>query len=59
MRHILTGVAVVAGIAFSAPSLAQPTSPGGNAMGTPGPNPGGPGLTPYTTAPGQGARPYT
>jgi hypothetical protein len=59
MRHILTGAAVVAAIVFSTPSWAQPTSPGGNAMGMPGPNPGGPGLTPYTTPPGQAARPYT
>jgi hypothetical protein len=59
MRHILSGVAVVAAIVFSTPSWAQPTSPGGNAVGMPGPNPGGPGLTPYTTPPGQAARPYT
>jgi hypothetical protein len=52
MKHLLTGVAVVAALAFSAPSWAQPASPsGGNAMGMPGPNPGGPGLTPYS--PGQ------
>jgi len=50
MKHLLTGVAVVAALAFSAPGWAQPTSPsGGNPMGLPGPNPGGPGLTPYTT----------
>jgi hypothetical protein len=50
MKHLLTGVAVVAALAFSAPAWAQPTSPsGGNPMGLPGPNPGGPGLTPYTT----------
>jgi hypothetical protein len=50
MKHVLTGVAVVAALAFSAPAWAQPASPsGGNPMGMPGPNPGGPGLTPYAT----------
>jgi hypothetical protein len=50
MKHVPTGVAVVAALAFSAPAWAQPASPsGGNPMGMPGPNPGGPGLTPYTT----------
>jgi hypothetical protein len=46
-KHLLTGVAVVAALAFSAPVWAQ--APGGNAMGLPGPNPGGPGLTPYSS----------
>jgi hypothetical protein len=56
MKHLLTGVAVIAALAFCAPVGAQPTSPsGGNAMGMPGPNPGGPGLTPYTTGPGRPA----
>jgi hypothetical protein len=50
MKHLLTGVAVVAALALSAPVWAQPANPsGGNAMGLPGPNPGGPGLTPYST----------
>jgi hypothetical protein len=50
MKHLLTGVAVVAALAFTAPVWAQPANPsGGNAMGMPGPNPGGPGLTPYST----------
>jgi hypothetical protein len=50
MKHLLTGVAVVAALAFLAPVWAQPASPsGGNAVGLPGPNPGGPGLTPYST----------
>jgi hypothetical protein len=54
MKHLLTGVAVVAALAFCAPVSAQPTNPsGGNAMGLPGPNPGGPGLTPYSTGTGQ------
>lgn len=50
MKHLLTGVAVVAALAISAPVWAQPANPsGGNSMGTPGPNSGGPGLTPYST----------
>ena len=47
-KHLLGGVAVIAALALSAPVWAQPASPGGNAMGVPGPNPGGPGLTPYS-----------
>jgi hypothetical protein len=48
-KHLLIGVAVVAALALSAPVWAQPANPsGGNAMGLPGPNPGGPGLTPYS-----------
>jgi hypothetical protein len=50
MKHLLTGVAVVAALAFCTPVSAQTANPsGGNAMGLPGPNPGGPGLTPYST----------
>ena len=50
MKYLLTGVAVIAAFAFSAPVGGQPASPsGGNPMGMPGPNPGGPGLTPYST----------
>jgi len=52
----LTGVAVVAALAFSAPVWAQSPT-GGNSMGTPGPNPGGPGLTPYSTPGGAGPNP--
>jgi hypothetical protein len=49
-KHLLNGVAVIAALAFSAPVWAQPANPsGGNSMGMPGPNPGGGGLTPYTT----------
>jgi hypothetical protein len=49
MKHLLTGVAVVAALAFAAPSWAQAPNPsGGNPVGMPGPNPGGPGLTPYS-----------
>ena len=56
MKHLLTGVAVVAALAFSAPIGAQPVNPsGGNSMGMPGPNPGGPGLTPYSSAPARPA----
>ena len=50
MKHLLTGVAVVAALAFLAPAGAQPASPsGGNSMGLRGPYLGGPGLTPYIT----------
>jgi hypothetical protein len=49
-KHLLYGVAVIAALALSAPVWAQPANPsGGNALGLPGPNPGGPGLTPYST----------
>lgn len=48
MKHLLTGVAMAAALAFAAPASAQNPS-GGNPMGMPGPNPGGPGLTPYST----------
>jgi hypothetical protein len=57
MKHLLTGVAVIAALAFSGAISAQPTSPGGNSVGMPGPNPGGPGLTPYTTRPRQAPPP--
>src|SRR6266853_5108719 len=51
MKHPLAGVVVIAALAFSAPVWAQPANPsGGNSLGVPGPNPGGPGLTPYSTA---------
>jgi hypothetical protein len=58
-HHLLTGVALVAALAFAAPVCAQITNPGtanpgGNAMGMPGPNPGGPGLTPYSSGPNPG-----
>ena len=52
MKQLLTGVAVVAALAFSVPAWAQSANPsGGNAMGMPGPNPGGPGLTPHSSGP--------
>jgi hypothetical protein len=48
MKHLLTGVAVAAALAITAPLWAQNPS-GGNGMGMPGPNPGGGGgLTPYS-----------
>lgn len=57
-HHLLTGVAVVAALAFSAPVWAQQANPsGGNSVGTPGPNPGGPGLTPYSSGPRTTASP--
>jgi hypothetical protein len=56
MKHLLTGVAVVAALAFAAPVWAQNPS-GGNAQGLPGPNPGGPGLTPYSSGPQPRAMP--
>jgi hypothetical protein len=50
MKHLLTGVAMAAALAIAGPAWAQPANPsGGNAMGMPGPNPGGPGLTPYSS----------
>jgi hypothetical protein len=52
-QHFWTGVAVVAALAFSAPVWAQSPT-GGNAIGSPGPNPGGPGLTPYSSGPNPG-----
>jgi hypothetical protein len=49
-KHLLNGVAVLTALALSAPVWAQPANPsGGNSMGMPGPSPGGPGLTPYST----------
>src|ERR1700758_1605740 len=53
-KHLLSGVAVIAALAFSARAGAQVINPGnantgGNAVGMPGPNPGGPALTPYST----------
>src|SRR5260370_28937171 len=51
-HHFLTGVAVVAALAFSAPVWAQTPNPScGNSLGTPGPNPRGPGPTPYHSGP--------
>ena len=45
MKHLFYGVAVIAALAVSAPVWAQRAggnSSGGNSMGIPGPNPGGP-----------------
>ena len=50
MKYLLTSVAVVAALTISAPVWAQPANPSaGNSMGMPGPSPGGPGLTPYSS----------
>jgi hypothetical protein len=57
MKRFLAGVAMCAALGFSMLARTQQYSPGGNAVGVPGPNPGGPGLTPYTAGPGQ-APPY-
>jgi hypothetical protein len=45
MKHLLNGVAIVAALAIAGPVWAQSPT-GGTPVGTPGPNPGGPGLTP-------------
>lgn len=59
MKHLLTSAAIAAALAISAPVWAQPANPsGGNPMGMPGPNPGGPGLTPYSSGAAP-ARPAT
>jgi hypothetical protein len=47
MKHLLNGVAIAAVLVIAGPVWAQNPS-GGNSLGTPGPNPGGPGLTPYS-----------
>jgi len=47
MKHLLSGVAILAVLAITAPVWAQSPS-GGNSVGAPGPSPGGPGLTPYS-----------
>jgi hypothetical protein len=56
----LTGIATLpAAHAQTAYETAAPADdPGGNSMGTPGPNPGGPGLTPYTGGAPGAAQPY-
>jgi hypothetical protein len=60
----LTGIATLpaahAQTAYgTAPAAALPTGdPGGNSMGLLGPNPGGPGLTPYTGGAPGAAQPY-
>jgi hypothetical protein len=47
MNRLLSGVAMAAALIIAAPVWAQNPS-GGNPIGTLGPNPGGPGLTPYS-----------
>ena len=53
-HHLLTGVAVAAALAFRRQSAQGANPSGGNAVGTPGPNPGGPALTPYSSGPNPG-----
>jgi len=50
MKHLLTGVAVFAALAFSAPAWAQPASPsGGSPMEMPGPKASGTNYIPQTS----------
>jgi hypothetical protein len=56
MKGLWNGIAVAAVLAIAAPAWAQNNPSAGNPVGTLGPNPGGPGLTPYT---GGGAAPTT
>jgi hypothetical protein len=53
MKYLISVAASAAALIIAVPVWAQNPS-GGNSMGTPGPNPGGPGLTPYS---GGGAAP--
>jgi hypothetical protein len=48
MKKLLCGVTMIAALAIAPPVFAQNNPSGGNPVGTLGPNPGGPGLTPYT-----------
>jgi hypothetical protein len=48
MNRLLSGVAIAAALMIAAPVWAQNNPSGGNSLGVPGPNPGGPGLTPYS-----------
>jgi hypothetical protein len=48
MKRLLCGVATAAALLIAGPVWAQNNPSGGNPLGTLGPNPGGPGLTPYT-----------
>ena len=55
IKHLLNGVAVVAALAIAAPVWAQTAGGntyGGNSMGLPGPNPGGPPVPSPYDAPG-------
>jgi hypothetical protein len=52
MKHLLHGAAIAAALSFATTAWAQNPS-AGNAMGMPGPNPGGPGLTTYSSGQGQ------
>jgi hypothetical protein len=57
MKQISCGVVMAAALMIAAPVWAQPNPSGGNPVGTLGPNPGGPGLTPYTGGVPQGPKP--
>lgn len=48
MKHLLNGAALTAALTIATTGWAQNPS-GGNAMGMPGSNPGGPGLTTYSS----------
>ena len=50
--------ACLTGIATLPAAHAQTGDPGGNSVGVPGPNPGGPGLTPYTGGAPGATQPY-
>jgi hypothetical protein len=55
IKHLLNGVAIVAALALAAPVWAQTAGGdtyGGNSMGLPGPNPGGPDVPSPYDAPG-------
>ena len=55
LKHLLTGLAIAAALALAAPVWAQTAGGdtyGGNSMGLPGPNPGGPDVPSPYDAPG-------
>jgi hypothetical protein len=48
MKKLFGGTAAMAALLIAVPVWAQSNPSAGNPVGLPGPNPGGPGLTPYT-----------
>jgi hypothetical protein len=54
----LTAIAALPAHAQGAAQWGPGFNPGGNSVGVPGPNPGGPGLTPYTGGAYGAAQPY-
>jgi hypothetical protein len=48
MKSVWNSLAIAAALAIATPAWAQTNPSAGNPVGTLGPNPGGPGLTPYT-----------